>query len=431
MKAWGFTLRGEGSETLEIDVYDVIGESWWNEGAVSAKKIRKILKENKNASLIKLRVNSGGGDVIDGFAIYNLLSEHPARVEADVDALAASMASVIIMAADEVRIASNAMLMIHNPWGGVMGEANDFRRYADLLDKLRDNIADIYVAKTGIGREEILALMDAETWLDASEAKEKGFVDTVRKTKAKLAASALKSIDFSDFQNVPAHLQPEPKPDPKAAAQSALPFIAAEQQNQKETSMSKATFAALGVEDEDAAIKMIAKLNKDAASASASATLVQRFEALAGASGDEALGAFKAWKEDAAAKAVAEQKLADLQAAADKTELALALDKAEADKKISPADRTALLAQVDAKEFTVKGAVAYLGNKSPNAILANEIGSNQVPVVVGGEGGAKGYEFMSNYERVALQNADPDLFKSVRADWEKRGMPEAPEQAAE
>jgi ATP-dependent Clp endopeptidase proteolytic subunit ClpP len=417
---WGFTLRGEGSKTLEIDIYDVIGESWWNGDAVSAKKIRNLLKGNKDASHIKLRVNSAGGDVIDGFAIYNLLKEHPARVEVDVDALAASMASVIIMAADEVRIASNAMLMIHNPWGGVMGEADDLRRYAALLDKLRDNIADVYVEKTGLERNEVLQMMDAETWLDAKEAKEKGFVDQVGKAQARLAASALKGLDFSSFHNVPAHVQAAIKKVPKETAQSDLPFNAAEQQ--EETNMSKAIFAALGVQDEEAAIKTIASLNKTAAEFSGQQNLVQRIEALVEASGEEALGAIKAWKEDAAAKAAAETKLAEIQAASERNELEQALTKAEAERKITPSDRVELLAQVDAKEFTVKGAIAYLSKKSANAVLTNKDGENQTPVAA--SDAIQPYEALSNYERVQLQNSDPDLFKQVRADWEKRGMPE-------
>jgi ATP-dependent Clp endopeptidase proteolytic subunit ClpP len=200
-----FAIRGEGSETLEIDVYDVIGDSWFGD-AVTAKSVRASLKGAKNAKQITLRVNSAGGDVFDGFAIYNLLNEHPAHVVAHVDALAASMASVIVMAADEIHIAPNAMLMIHNPWTMAMGDAEDLRAGAELLDKLRGQIADAYVARTGLERDEVLALMDAETWMTAAEAKERGFVDVVKSAKKKSRddAKALAAFDLSGFYQTPA-----------------------------------------------------------------------------------------------------------------------------------------------------------------------------------------------------------------------------------
>src|SRR5690606_25679459 len=154
----------------------------------------------------KLRVNSGGGDVIDGFAIYQLLSESSARVEADIDGLAASMASVIIMAADEIRIAPHAMVMIHNPWSIGLGDADDMRAMADLLDKGRDNIATASVGRTGIDRDEVIALMAAETWMNAQEALERGFVDSVKESK-KPAAQALSRLDLSAFGRVPSGFQ--------------------------------------------------------------------------------------------------------------------------------------------------------------------------------------------------------------------------------
>lgn len=200
-----FDVRGEGSSTLEIDVYDVIGETWDGRG-MSARKARGILRSNPDAKTIKLRVNSGGGSVIDGFAIYQNLAEHKAKVIADVDGLAASMASVIIMAADEIRIAPHAMVMIHNPWGGAIGEAEDMRKMADVLDKMRDGIAAAYVERTGKSRDEVVAMMDAETWMSAEEALEHGFVDQIKETK-KPAANALSRLDLSGFGRVPSGFQ--------------------------------------------------------------------------------------------------------------------------------------------------------------------------------------------------------------------------------
>lgn len=234
--ALAFVVRGEGTETLEIDVYDDIGESWWGEETVSAKSVRRTLKEAKGAKTILLRVNSRGGDVFDGFAIYNLLAEHPARVEADVDALAASMASVIIMAADEIRIAANAMIMVHNPWSFALGEAEDLRGTADLLDKLRGQMVDAYVARTGLARERVIEMMDAETWMTASEAKEHGFVDLVKPSqKGPEKTKALASIDLRGFERAPAvfaaairraRAEKNRARRPKGGAQQTPPFAA-------------------------------------------------------------------------------------------------------------------------------------------------------------------------------------------------------------
>ncbi len=198
-----FAVRGSGGGTLEIDVYDAIGESWWGDG-VTAKAVRRVLKENAKATLIKLRVNSRGGDVWDGFAIYELLREHQARVEADVDALAASMASVIIMAADEIRMAPGAMLMIHNPWTIALGEAEDLRSTAELLDKLQGQIADAYAARTKLARDRVIEMMNAETWMTPSEALALGFADEVKPAKGAESAKALAGLDLRGFERAPA-----------------------------------------------------------------------------------------------------------------------------------------------------------------------------------------------------------------------------------
>lgn len=208
--SWQFALRGEGTDTLELDIYGQVGESFWY-GGVSAQYVRQVLKQNSSAKNIKVRINSPGGDVIDGFAIYNLLKEHSAKVSVSIDALAASMASVIALAGDTISIAANAFYMIHNPWGVGMGESTDLRSLADLLDKMRDNIADVYVARSGLKRDEVLSMMDAETWLTGEEAKAKGFVDSVVENKpgkqatTKRAAMAFAMAD--SFANVPAELR--------------------------------------------------------------------------------------------------------------------------------------------------------------------------------------------------------------------------------
>jgi ATP-dependent Clp protease, protease subunit len=186
--AWAFAVRGEGTDTLEIEVYDVIGKSLFG-GGVSAREIRDRLQANKVVQEIALRINSRGGDVFDGFAIYNTLKEHPARVVADVDGLAASMASVILMAAEEIRMAPNAMLMVHEPWGVMSGTASKMRARAEVLENLGDQIVGAYADRTGQSRERVTQMMAAETWLSASDAKDLGFADVVKSHEQSDAAA--------------------------------------------------------------------------------------------------------------------------------------------------------------------------------------------------------------------------------------------------
>lgn len=177
------------AEQIDLDVYDVIGD-FWGEG-VSAKDVAKKLREAKKANQINVRINSTGGDAYDGGAIYTLLAQSPANVTVDIDGVAASAASVIAMAGNQVRMSETALLMIHNPWTYVVGEAADLRQRADMLDKLRDSLANAYIRKTGLTREKITELLDAETWMSADEAVDLGFADHV--TEAVAAAAALPS----------------------------------------------------------------------------------------------------------------------------------------------------------------------------------------------------------------------------------------------
>lgn len=160
-----------------------------------------------SASTIHLRVNSPGGSVFDGTTIYNAIRQHKSKVIAHVDGLAASIASVIVMAADEVHMADNAFLMIHEPWSMVIGNAEGLRAEADLLDKVRDTIAKTYMNKSGMERDRINELMNAETWYTAQEAKDAGFADFIYEETLEKAQVTL--FDLSVFSKVPEQLQQE------------------------------------------------------------------------------------------------------------------------------------------------------------------------------------------------------------------------------
>ena len=163
----------DGETEVEVSIYDEIGF-----GGVTAKDFMAEVKKLKGQH-IHLRINSVGGSVIEGAAIYNALRRHKGGLTVHVDGLAASMASVIAMAGEEVFIADNAMLMIHNPWSMTMGDADDLRKEADVLDKLKNTLVNAYARKTGMEAEDIAAMMDEETWLNATQSVAMGFADEI------------------------------------------------------------------------------------------------------------------------------------------------------------------------------------------------------------------------------------------------------------
>lgn len=169
-----------------IWLYDEIG--YWG---ITAKTFAEELKAIGDVEAITVQINSPGGDVFDGLAIYNSLVKHRASVNVEIDGYAASIASIIAMAGDSISIADNAMLMIHNPWTFAMGEANDLRKTADTLDQVRTQLINTYAKRTGLDDETIGEMMDAETWIESGPAVEQGFADAVMESQ-RLAASSMK-----------------------------------------------------------------------------------------------------------------------------------------------------------------------------------------------------------------------------------------------
>lgn len=194
---------------------------------ISAKQFAMDLKALGDVSHIDLRVNSPGGDVFEGIAIYNMLRNHPARVEGSVMGLAASMGSVVLMASDTINMPANAMIMIHKPWGIQGGDADAMLRYATLLDKVEVSMVHAYVTKTGKTAEEVHALLDAETWMSGAEALALGFADSI--TEPLQAFAALKSHRMKDYVNMPesvkAFFDPRGSVTPPAAV--VVPPVAA------------------------------------------------------------------------------------------------------------------------------------------------------------------------------------------------------------
>jgi ATP-dependent Clp protease protease subunit len=191
------------ADRAEIWIYEEIGEDFWTGGGITAKGFQKELSEIK-AGQIDLHINSPGGMVFEGITIHNLLKQHPANVTTYIDGLAASIASVIALAGDKVIMAENALFMIHNASGMVVGTSDDMRDFAEKLDKVNGSIATTYTSKTKKDEKEINDLMAAETWMTADEALEMGFVDEVS-GEADMAACAkfIPAMQKAKFQHIP------------------------------------------------------------------------------------------------------------------------------------------------------------------------------------------------------------------------------------
>jgi ATP-dependent Clp protease protease subunit len=191
MKSW-YEIRARASGT-EVLIYDEIGAY-----GVTAKGFLAELGELPDDAAIDLRLNSPGGSVFDAVAIYNALKRHAGEITVWIDGIAASAASYIAMAGDTIFMPENAFLMIHDPSGLVMGTAEDMRSTAEALDKVKGCLIQGYAAKSGKPDDEIATLMAAETWLDATDALDLGFIDRIA-APVKLAAS----FDVARFRNAP------------------------------------------------------------------------------------------------------------------------------------------------------------------------------------------------------------------------------------
>jgi len=198
-------VRAAGEEA-EILVYDQIGEGMFSYG-VTAKAFVQMLKDIGNKP-VNVRLNSPGGDVFEGMAIYNAMKAHSAPVRCTVDGLAASIASIIAMGGTTCTMAENSMMMIHNPSAMTYGEAGDLRKTAELLDKIKDQMVDTYVAKSGMGKRDTATMMDEESWLTAKECKDKGLCDEITD-----GSQVTAKFDFSilGFKHVPEQLKAEEK----------------------------------------------------------------------------------------------------------------------------------------------------------------------------------------------------------------------------
>jgi len=211
-KYWDFKNQGERTATLKI--YGEISKyAWWDNNIVTASDFVNELESLEDIDTLNLCINSLGGSVTEATAIYNALkrysAENSVNIVTHIDGVAASAASFIAMAGNEICMGVGANLMIHNVNGGASGESKDLRKTADLMDRLKDNIIDIYRTQSNLSKEEISNLMDNSTWMSPEEALEHGFIDKIE-TYEEVEDSTLSNLftkEFTNYVELPARVK--------------------------------------------------------------------------------------------------------------------------------------------------------------------------------------------------------------------------------
>lgn len=199
MKFWAKA----NAKKAELFIYDSIGSDYFGDG-ITAKSVSDALKEFTPKADLDIYINSPGGSVFDGIAIYNQLARWGGKKTVHIDGIAASIASVIAMVGDEIKIAENGLFMIHSAWSIAIGNAAEMRKQANSLDKIDETILSTYVSRTKGDTKNIENWMAAETWMNADEALERGFATS--KTGEKAIKAEFPMLD--KFKNVPKSLRP-------------------------------------------------------------------------------------------------------------------------------------------------------------------------------------------------------------------------------
>lgn len=215
---WQPAVQAAADDDNSISIYDVIGEDFWTGEGVTVKRIDAALRKIGNRDVV-VNINSPGGDVFEGIAIYNRLREHPANVQVRVLGLAASAASVIAMAGDEIQIGEAAFVMIHNAWVMAVGNRNDMKEVAEFLEPFDAALRDVYVQRTGIEADEISGMMDAETWIGGKSAVERGFADALLPSDETKKVENREEAKINAVRRVEAHLCREM---PRSAARDLI-----------------------------------------------------------------------------------------------------------------------------------------------------------------------------------------------------------------
>ena len=201
LNRWSGVSAAVDASENSISILDVIGFDWRTGEGVTAKRISAALRSIGPGKDVDVLINSPGGNMFEGVSIYNLLREHKGKVTVKIVGLAASAASIIAMAGDEIQIGKSSFMMIHNSWNRVVGNRHDLREMADFVEPFDESMAGVYSDRSGISVDEIKTMMDDETWLNGESAVEKGFADLLLSSditdssSSKTSASAVRRVE--------------------------------------------------------------------------------------------------------------------------------------------------------------------------------------------------------------------------------------------
>lgn len=211
-----YYVMSKADKVAQINIFGEITSWPWLESDVSSYRLSHQLEQLQDVDEIHVHINSYGGEVAEGLAIYNALLNHPAKVKTYCDGFACSVASVIFMAGDERIMPESSMLMIHNAWNMVSGNAAELRKAADDLEKITQASVKAYASRTGMAEEEITELLDAETWMLPEEALERGFATSIKKVTQtyanQSAIGSMMALIKGKRQEPPARTPKEPNP---------------------------------------------------------------------------------------------------------------------------------------------------------------------------------------------------------------------------
>lgn len=235
-------VRSATDKVGELYIYGEITSSKWDDVDTTAHSFKEDLEGLGKIQTLYVYINSPGGSVFQGQAIYSILKRQKARVEVHIDGLAASIASVIAMAGDTIFMPRNAMMMVHNPWTFSIGNAQDLRKEADALDKIRETLIETYLGKAGskLSIDQISDFMDEETWLTADECYSYGLCDQV--VEAREIAASIDTELFSKYKNAPKELLEASKGKNKIKK-----HVLSDQEKQEKIAASKAKIEEINI----------------------------------------------------------------------------------------------------------------------------------------------------------------------------------------
>jgi ATP-dependent protease ClpP protease subunit len=455
-QTWAFKAT-EVDGKLDLHIYDPIGASWFSDG-VTAKDVLAKVGAAKKLTGIHMRIYSLGGILDDGKAIHNLMREKSAegvKVTAQVDALAASAATFPLISADDITVAKNAMVMIHEGSAGTPGRGTgeDHAKIADRIERENAQMAEMYADASkrrgkNVSAKEFRAKMKAETYLTAQEAIDLGLADHIGGESDTEAVAACASA-LGRLEAAPARLT-----QLVASLRGTPPTSAPRAEPQGNEMTYPRLLAVLGLTESATEASVMAAYEAKVTAQQPFVDLGRRVIAITGKDGDAAIGTVTAWKEQAEKVPALELAQIETKAAADKGALTALIDKARAGKKLTKDGADKLQARVEAgfkardemrssgkmreltdDEWTLGQAKAYVEALTPNAVLAGG-GDVKPPKLQPSDGSqgdgplllnGKAYEEYSPDELVRIRSQGDALaeqsYQDARADWISRGKP--------